>query len=183
MEKFNLLHLPFANQYSITPLPILPPYLSRLPPRPHHSPHFPNYQTLRHGSDPVTVHRLIAIHLITLDPDMAEGDVFLRKGVRRFGEHGVAFERYDALDSKPFRVRRGPVVALISLSSSFSASPSPQTLKALDDQVERYTDRRQPSPSPTLPRPSTSSPTPDRSPDCCCNPCSGTGTWMTPSRS
>ncbi|CAD6587091.1 MAG: hypothetical protein ASARMPREDX12_002744 [Alectoria sarmentosa] len=46
--------------------------------------------------------RLVAIQLIALDPDMAEGDVFLRGGVRRFGDDDVAFECYDALDGEPF---------------------------------------------------------------------------------
>lgn len=40
---------------------------------------------------------------------MAKGDVFSREGVRRFGDDGVAFESYDALDGESFGVRGGPI--------------------------------------------------------------------------
>ena len=189
MKKLILFHSPFPHQHPITPLPILTPYPPCLPPRPDHSPHSADYQTLRHGSDPVTIHGLVAIQLIALDPDMAEGDVFLREGVRRFGDDGVAFECYNALDGEPFGVRRGPVVAFISMSlstlSSFSVSPPPPQIipKAFVKRVDRRTDKQQPCPSSTPPPPSTCSPTPDRSPGCCCNPYSRTEPWMARSRS
>ena len=107
MKQLDLLNLPFTHQHPLTPLPLLPPYPPSLPPRPHHPAYPPNYQTPRHGSDAITIHILVAVRLIALDPDVAEGDVFAREGIWWSGYDDVAFEGYDALDGYAFGVHGG----------------------------------------------------------------------------
>ena len=130
-EKFNLLYRPFTYQNPITPFPILPPYLPHLSPRPHHSFHCPNYQTVRHGSNPITIHSLVTIHLISLNPDMTQRDIFLWERIRRLRSDNVAFEGYDALDGEDFGIHRGPNVA----TTTHQLSTLPRNSRASTEQA------------------------------------------------